>query len=160
MKKQSFCCGPTTQTPASSPLNLSAGQQLSLGSGAHLNRETCSLIGFGNLLDKWKSFLCDVQLVALSHEDRAVSLLFWSFPEALSEGEGRLWELCPLPGLGDVFLSLTICVCFAVSGKVVHLSYVWCPPEQTPLLPLLCLLWLFYKETYSRARKDKATQFR
>lgn len=44
-------------------------------------------------------------------------------------------------------------------GKVVHLSHVWCPPEQTPLLPLLCLLWLFYKETYSRAREDKATQF-
>lgn len=70
-------------------------------------------------------------------------------------------ESCPyLPGLGDVFLSLTTCICFAVPGKVVHLSYVWCPPEQTPLLPLLCLLWLFYKETYSRAREDKATQFR
>lgn len=122
MKKQSFCCGPTTQTPASSPFNLSAGQQLSLGSGAHLNRETCSLIGFGNLLDKWKSFLCDVQLVALSHEDRAVSLLFWSFPEALSEGEGRLWELCPLTwAWGCVSITHNLCLfcCFRQSRAFV-----------------------------------------
>lgn len=57
MKKQSSSRGPTTQTPAPSPLNLPAGQLLSLHSGVHLNRETCSLIGIGNLLDKWKSFL-------------------------------------------------------------------------------------------------------
>lgn len=47
-----------------------------------------------------------------------------------------------------------------ISGKVVHLSYVWCPPEQTSFLPILCLLWLFYKETYSRTRKGEATQLR
>lgn len=77
-----------------------------------------------------------------------------------TERKGRAaWELCPVTWAWG-WISVTHSLCFAVSGKVVHLSHVWCPPEQTPLLPLLCLLWLFYKETYSRAREDKATQFR
>lgn len=107
-----------------------------------------SLTGLADLWDTWGSF-CVVSSCWFCPWGQNNSLLLGR--------EGRPWELC----LGwGMLLALTICVCFAVSGKVVHLSYVWCPPEQTPLLPLLCLLWLFYQETYSRAREDKATQLR
>lgn len=92
-KNKSCCCGPTTQTPASSPLYFPAAQLLSLGSGVHLNLKTCSLIGLGNILDKWKGALCCfVQLVVLSCEDGTVSLQVCSIPKAPSERERQQWE--------------------------------------------------------------------
>lgn len=52
------------------------------------------------------------------------------------------------------------CFFFFPTGQVVHLSHVWRPPEPTPLLSLLCLFWLFYKETHPRTRKKQKTQSR
>lgn len=127
-----------------------------------LLHETCSRSRLGNVLDKWKRFSLLICLIVgfVTWGAELFPLLLCSVQKAPSKRESYQLELHLFSGLGGTFLSVIFCVRFSISGKVVHLSYVWCPPEQTPLLPLLCLLWLFYKETYSRARKDKATQFR
>lgn len=83
-------------------------------------------------------------MLATQHQGSVRSLFALNFFPSLSSPN-------PCPPLGLSFP-------FFLTGQVVYLSHVWCPPESTTLLSLLRLFWLFYEETYPRARKKQETQ--
>lgn len=120
-----WCCEkaeflPWSHHPNSSPLNLPAGQLHSLASGAHLNRETCSLVGLGNLLHKGKSFLCHVQLGVLPHEDRPVRCCSAASQRHRAKGKGGLRAVYSYLGLGVSFChSQSLFCCFRQSRAFV-----------------------------------------
>lgn len=121
-----WCCEkaeflPWSHHPNSSPLNLPAGQLHSLASGAHLNRETCSLVGLGNLLHKGKlSVSCPAG--GFAPWGQTSSLLLCSIPEAPSEREGWPESCAQLPGLGGEFLSLKVFVLlFQAKSCICHM---------------------------------------
>ena len=137
------------------PLDLSTGPEIFSLSWYQVDSRTVSSRVFVWLTGRYKSNRAGRDFLSVYATLHYSSFLLWRIfsPYWLVSLFCVSQFLVPTPTPGPALWSF-------LTGQVVYLSHVWRPPEPAPLVSLLCLFRLFYKETHPRARKEQETQSR